>query len=220
MPAMKPLLPIGDLLNRTVELFKSCFEVFAYLALFLFLRIGVSYGVAGIVAVSLKLLKVPFWSTVLVVLASAATLYTIYAMILNYAASIAVVAYSIRDRRLAEERARELFVPYLWTSILSIAIIMLGYLCLILPGIIFTIWFWLVPIVLAVEGKQGWEALMASKEIMQGRFWDVTLRLFIAMILATGVTMIPLIGFFLTFFVYPFFIVYGYILYDDLRGTH
>ncbi len=65
--------------------------------------------------------------------------------------------------------AAKLFVTMLIYSLL----VGLGFLLLIIPGVILMVWFWLTMPVLLWEGKSGWSALTRSRQIVQGKFWRV-----------------------------------------------
>lgn len=67
--------------------------------------------------------------------------------------------------------------PFLWISILMSLIIMAGTILLVIPGLIFTIWYLFSLYIFAIEGKRGYGALQRSKELVQGRFWAVVWRL-------------------------------------------
>ena len=67
--------------------------------------------------------------------------------------------------------------PFLWISILMGLIIMAGTILLVIPGLIFTIWYLFSLYIFAVEGKRGYSALQRSKELVQGKFWAIVWRL-------------------------------------------
>jgi hypothetical protein len=65
------------------------------------------------------------------------------------------------------------FLSYIWISILVGVITLVGALLLIIPGIIFAIWYSLASYALLIEGKKGVHALNRSKELVKGHFWKV-----------------------------------------------
>jgi ABC-type Fe3+ transport system permease subunit len=64
-------------------------------------------------------------------------------------------------------------LPVLLASILAALIVAGGFLLLIVPGIIFGIWYtFIVPVVL-FEKKTGMDALKQSREYARGRWWAI-----------------------------------------------
>lgn len=66
---------------------------------------------------------------------------------------------------------------YLWVAILMGAASFVGTFFLIVPGIIFTVWFFFGSVILVLEGVRGAAALKASKQLVQNKFWPVLWRL-------------------------------------------
>jgi len=71
------------------------------------------------------------------------------------------------------------FLPLLGTSLLAGLIIGVGFLLLIIPGIIFLIWYAFVGQVVVVEGLSGNDALSRSKALTAGYRWRIFGLLFI-----------------------------------------
>jgi hypothetical protein len=65
-------------------------------------------------------------------------------------------------------RAAPRLLGLLWTMILSMLTIWLGILLLIVPGIIFSLWFLLITPVVILECKSGSKAMGRSRELMRG----------------------------------------------------
>lgn len=132
--------------------------------------------------------------------------------------------------------AAKYFVQYLVLSIMIGVVVMLGFIALIIPGIIFAVWFAFAYLVLIFEGKKGVEAMKASKEYVKGNWWKVFGRfvvLGIAMILLSIVT--GLLGYMLfsmflgvnlatalsslitSAIAMPIATAYSYLIYQDLK---
>jgi hypothetical protein len=82
----------------------------------------------------------------------------------------------------------------LWISTLSILAAALGFLLLIVPGIIVLIRFFFGPTVLVVEGKKGSAALGRSWRLAKGHFWKIVGTYLLASILAAvvaGILAVP-----------------------------
>lgn len=68
--------------------------------------------------------------------------------------------------------------PVVYTSLLVMVVVFGGLLLLIIPGIIFSIWFSFAFYAVIFEEKRGANALKASKELVAGRWWGIFWRLF------------------------------------------
>lgn len=64
---------------------------------------------------------------------------------------------------------------FIWVSVLQALTIAGGLLLLIVPGIIFLVWFGFAPQALLLDGKKGLDALSASRDLAKGRFWTAAL---------------------------------------------
>lgn len=69
---------------------------------------------------------------------------------------------------LAFQRARRIFLPLLGTTILLSLVVMAGFLLLIVPGVIFLLWYFLAIQVVVLEGLSGQAALKRSRQLMKG----------------------------------------------------
>lgn len=70
-----------------------------------------------------------------------------------------------------------LIFPVIYTSIITFAIILVGMLLLVVPGVIFAIWYAFVYYVVIFEEKGGIKALQYSKKLVAGRWWAILWRL-------------------------------------------
>lgn len=68
------------------------------------------------------------------------------------------------------------FFSYLWLTTLSAAITMGGYFLLIIPGIMLSVWFGFALYALAAEDTRGLDALLRSKQLVKGLWWQVVWR--------------------------------------------
>lgn len=97
----------------------------------------------------------------------------------------------------------------LGAGILMVGLIMAGYIFLIIPGILLTIYL-SMTINFVLDGKaQGVEALVLSSKYVYGRFWPVFGRLLVAG-LAIGIfsSLVIIVGAF-TLFLFPFFLFFS-----------
>lgn len=118
--------------------------------------------------------------------------------------------------------ARPKLLPYIWVAFLSGLAVFAGFLLLVIPGIIFAVWFSLAYYVLVAEDKRGTKALARSKNLVQGHWWQVAGRMLFLTLLGAIVggvlSVIPLIGPLVTnLLLTPFSTVFFYLLYRDLK---
>ena len=119
-------------------------------------------------------------------------------------------------------------LSFIWISILVASITSGGLLLLIVPGIVFAVWFSLASYVLVSEDLKGMKALFRSKQLVQGYWWKVFSRFFLLIILVLfvsnlGGTYINKSGLYVILreifrvLSFPFVLVLGFLLYENLR---
>jgi len=124
------------------------------------------------------------------------------------------------DMRAALERGWRRIWAFAWVFTLSGFIVTGGFLLFVLPGVIFSVWFFLAQIVLAAEDERGMRALLKSKAYMQGRFFGVLLRLLLVWVASAVIGMVPVFGAVLSLLFVPFVLIFSWLIYDDLRPKH
>jgi hypothetical protein len=81
-------------------------------------------------------------------------------------------------------------IKYIWTVILQGLLIGLGFICLIVPGVILAVWFSQTRFVFVNENLSGMAALRRSREYVKGYWWQVVGRSIagnIVVAIATGI---------------------------------
>lgn len=170
---------IGDILDTAIRLYRARFVPFLtisllvyvpYIALMLLLRYAVAgaphyvqtaFGPRAVASPSAQLvgllgrLLVPI---VVLPLVQGALTYNISAEFLGESIS-AGASYRRAARRL---------LPMLGTQIAAGFVITLGYLLLIVPGVIFSIWYMIVQPIVLLETLSGSRAMSRSHELMKG----------------------------------------------------
>lgn len=148
-----------------------------------------------------------------------------------------VAVFSLAGRS-AYKDAISSFVTYFIVFVLGMLVTIGGFMLLVIPGIIFSIWFWFLTYVNLLERKNGLSALHRSRELVRGNFWKIILRLVVPLLVAfcifVGVlfanaywligphpsfyqrTFTEVATRFLGLLLAPFFISYGYLIYLDL----
>ena len=109
----------------------------------------------------------------------AQSLAYILSLLLLFPASTGVIyALSKGDGIMQSFRAGfSLLFSVLWVAILIFFVMTGGFVMLIVPGVIMSIWFSFSPFVLVIEGKRGLNALLQSREYVRGYWWDICVRL-------------------------------------------
>lgn len=152
------------------------------------------------------------------------------------------------DVRALSSEAWALLLPTALAGLLAAALMMGGLLLFVVPGLVFTVWFFFSDQAVILEGKRGFDALVASRELVRGRFFAVAWMLFagpfaalaaylaaltaifIIALVATGGTADALLesgaplwaetlAVILEIFLIPLLYVYWTLVYLELRGT-
>ena len=104
------------------------------------------------------------------------------------------------------------------TAILLAIILTVGFLLLIIPGIIFGIMFILTMHVVVLEGKGPIEALNRSKQLVKGRWMTTFVIILIIFIIILVAGIIPLLGSILTLIIQPYLTTILTFLYYSMRA--
>lgn len=110
---------------------------------------------------------------------------------------------------------------FVGTSLLSGIITMLGFAFLIIPGIIFSVWFSFATFIVVIEGRGVTESLKESEALVSGYFWPVLARFIVfgllILIVQVAAGFIPFIGPVIVMFLTPYYLLLPYLVYEDLR---
>lgn len=169
--AVQELRPmgIGDILDVMFRLYRRRFLTFLLIALIVYVPYALLLALAPTAAAGVPAAANPLsfvlgiagfamFAIVLLPLCGAALVHNISA---SYLGENLTAAESYK-------RATPRLLGLLGTQLLSIIVIMIGYFLLIIPGIIFSLWFLVVVPVVMLEGRYGTGALGRSRELMQG----------------------------------------------------
>ena len=125
-----------------------------------------------------------------------------------------------------------LVLPMFVVALLTGLAILGGLILLIIPGIIFAVWFIFSNLIVVLEGKRGTEALKASKSLVTGR-WGAVFGRFVLLVLSILAILIVIgivaalfrgLGFvvsavFSSFLITPLEAIFLYVLYKDLKAN-
>jgi len=123
-------------------------------------------------------------------------------------------------------------ISYWWVSLLAGFITLGGFLLLIVPGIIFAIWFSSAAFILIAEDLKGMNALLKSREYVKGKWGDVLWRLFFIGALSLIIYLVPALifgllkipfglkisSFIIGLFWSPLAMTYSFLIYSNLKA--
>lgn len=75
------------------------------------------------------------------------------------------------------QSAWQLMLPVILVSLIVGIIEVVGFILLIIPGVIFMVWYAFAALEVILHGKRGMAALKESRELSRGKFWRVLWRL-------------------------------------------
>jgi len=154
----------------SIFLWGLLFSIIPLFVVFLFFSLGYLFGAIGNIAFTIAG----------VIIAIIGCALAIYFAIRFYVVNFLLVKENFKGDVLELfKKTKVLFWPYFWLSILSAILIFLWCLLLIIPGIIFSIFYSLAVYALLFEGEKGMNAIRRSKKLIKGYFWPVLGRLFV-----------------------------------------
>jgi hypothetical protein len=212
-----PLRGIGELFKDTWGIYVRRVGVLMGLYLLAILFLLVPIGVFALLGAAVSAVLPDLSMPLLVAGILTGLLLGSVVLFWGLAAMVYAVADENLDIRTALQRGWSRLWAFAWVFTLTGFIVTGGFLLLIIPGIIFSVWFFLSQFVLAAEDERGMRALLKSKSYMQGRFFEVFLRLFVVWMVSAAIGMVPVLGAVLSLLFVPFMLIYGWLIYDDLR---
>jgi len=73
-------------------------------------------------------------------------------------------------------QAIRLLPSFFWVAILQLLATVVGFVLLIVPGLLAFLWLYFTQYALVFDDRRGWAALLHSRELMRGRFFPVGTR--------------------------------------------
>jgi hypothetical protein len=210
--------PLEELFRESWELFKGRFITFislyllsvVFLVVFLVVFIGIGY-----------ILSAVFPESKNAMIAGGALIGMIPGFIAMFW-GIASFTGAVVDETLGiKDALREGWKragSFMWLSSLLGFLVTGGFLFLIIPGVIFLVWFIFAQFIIFAEDDRGMNALLKSKEYVRGRWFDVFLRLLVIWLIAGGIGMVPFLGPILSLLFFPVTMIFIYLVYQDLRA--
>jgi len=107
------------------------------------------------------------------------------------------------------------------TNFLVGLIIVVGFIFLIIPGIVFAIWYTFAQYIVITQDLGPLEAIKASKKLVSGHFWPVFGRIagimLFSIIIQVALGSVRFVGAIATVILSPYYVLVLYLLYDGLR---
>jgi len=181
------LTPVFDMVEESCITYFRNFKKF--IGVYLYGLIGfVPFAIVGLIYVLLtattSLLDNIALRSILVVLMFFTGVWAIYYGIRIRAAMILLIKNNYTSAKESFDLSQKYFWAYVWVSILSTLVIGLWTLLLIIPGIIFAIYYLLYNYTFFLEDVKGMKALRRSKELVKGYWWAVCGRVMFIGLLA------------------------------------
>ncbi|MDO8264903.1 MAG: hypothetical protein Q7T34_00870 [Candidatus Parcubacteria bacterium] len=208
-----------ELLKRTWQIYKEKFLVLTGIMLIPF-TLRIIFGASSII----------FTGTVSFVLVIIGVVLSLF---FAFWASLAVI-YAVGERNHKGDIKESFLKPYKKigrlgiVSILTLLIVLGGFIFLIIPGIIFSIWYGFSMFIAIFEDTYGMKALSRSKKLVSGYAMDVFLKYFAGGLIVLVIVLIPKIitafllgndlsGDIFSLFLSPFFVIYSFLIYEELK---
>jgi hypothetical protein len=166
------LIKVSDLIRESWTLYKNNFQLFMKIIVWLLIPTAImsllsAIKISPVAVIPINLLFF-LVSLFLGLFISIAITITIDALLKKEKVDLKTI-YNLSYSKI---------LSYLWVSILAGLAMILGTFLLIIPGLIFAVWFSFSAYVLVLENVKGAAALKASKNLVKDRFWPVLWRWF------------------------------------------
>src|SRR3989344_9631666 len=223
-----------DLLKESWKVYAQNFKLFFKLILLslAFLLVFVLVG-----AVALAIFSFTGFSLILIVIGVISVLAIIVSQLWIQVAMMFAVKTLLDGKTVSSiknllELAKPLILPYLGLSLVSMFLVVGGYMLFLIPGFILSIWFWFGMFVLIDENKRGMNVLLVSRDYIKGFIVKVFTRWFLFGILTAVVSSLPslllkdtsyeglssIYSTVISFIITPLSLIYGYLLYKSLKA--
>ena len=236
-----PEAPKQEKLPRPGALIKEAFAVYKKnipLFLGIIVLFVLSLFIVFIPGSILMTLHMPIVLKVLIaIVVFAACMYIVFIGISALIKSIAVTSDggTISIKQAYKEASKKVFVVGA-TLLLFYAIVVGGTILLVIPGLIFVVWYGKCVYVALLEDATPFQAVKKSRAYLRGRFWAVVGRAIVIMLVGLAVSII--LSVILTFilgkgqsleiaqktifdiFWVPFQMIYSYLIYKHLKNTY
>ena len=158
------------------------------------------------------------------ILAAAGVIYSAAWMGSSFLTAVTKVADAkVLEVKETFREGRTILWRVMGASVISSLVTGVGYLLLVIPGVIFSVWFSFTLYIVVTKGARAFEAIKKSKELVNGYFWPVAGRLLVFTLLniliqsALSIKQIETVGGIISFLLTPYFVLLSYLLYLDVK---
>jgi len=176
------LISAKEIILQSIDLYKKNTHLFIKYMLVLFIPTGIIAILGAVLGTTSQMVySYGFGITLLlyillIILGSLASLWVSMAFIKTIYACHK--KQTIPDMKPNFLSIKQLIIPAILVSILNALIVVGGFILLVVPGIIFAIWFAFAVYDVAINNtKEPVQALKNSKKLVDGRWWEVFWRL-------------------------------------------
>lgn len=179
-----------------------------------------------------------FGSSGVILFAVLAACFFIGIYVIRFWADVALIV-AVTEESLTPEhigtafrRAWSLLLPYWWLGILLSLVVFGGFVLFVIPGIIVSVWLCFASYVFLTESKRGMDALIRSRQYVQGYWWPLFWRFFAGGVLYFFLVLLlrfsPLVNLLginvldpiLSCLVTPFTLLYTYTLFQRRKSVY
>lgn len=172
------LLGAGEIIKNSWQIFAENFRKLITYMILLFIP-NVILGFAGIMSIYLDKFAttdtfIVINNVIVIAIIVASIVFTVWvAMALTKSLGAIIAKKASVPAKEGLSSTSHLIWPVIYTSLLVMLIVLGGTVMLIVPGIIFSIWYAFAYYAIIFEEKKGMEALKASKRLVAGRWWRI-----------------------------------------------
>lgn len=172
------LRPVGDIVATSWDLYIRDFAKFAPLIILFLIPTPILtfLGLGGLYLNQVTLIFNAFTNLLILVALPILAIIYIWAYLAATKAAYLTTQNQPYTAKETLKAASKLIWPAIYTFIPAMFLIFFGTLLLILPGMIFFVWYTFITNALVVENKRGFKALSESKRLVVGRWWAVAWR--------------------------------------------
>lgn len=175
------LITAKDIINKSVELYQKNYQLFLKYMLLLFIPTGIITIAIVLFGSMTGMLVIYGLSAPLLVYISvliAATFASLW-ISLAFIRSLAARYENQEDKPIKDniQTAVHLIIPAFLISLLTSLMVVGGLILLIIPGLIFIVWFAFTFYAVVIDNHKIKEAFSASRQLVKGRWWKVLWRL-------------------------------------------
>lgn len=180
------LISITDIIKKTLLLYRDNARLFLAYSALMFVPTILTVGALAPVVLYIKPYNAILAAVAYIVLALVFAVVGFW-ISMSFIRAIAARTNGASAKKITEEMlaAKSAVWPALLASVLAGLAVVLGVILLIIPAVLFGIWFAFSIHAVVLDGKKPVEALKYSKSLAAGRWWQVLWRLLLPGILFT-----------------------------------